>query len=159
MSNNIYIGIDPGKNGGIAKIIDTEIIYERCPKDVWGMYELLESMVKIDPDHVKTYKICVYIEHVHSFPKQGVVSTFSFGQNYGRWEGIIASIKPDDFKIVSPQKWMAYYNTPKGLTRKERKRFLMDEAKELYPDRKITYNVSDAILIANYCKQEGEKDG
>jgi len=150
MENKVFIGIDPGKNGGVAKIKNKEIIYERCPKEVWGMCELLESMVVLEDKHTEIH---VHIEHVHSFPKQGVVSTFSFGQNYGRWEGIIASIEPFEFEIISPQKWMKFYDVPKGLSRKHRKRFLMDIAKELYPDKKITYNVSDAILIANYCKE------
>ena len=35
----------------------------------------------------------------------------------------------------------------------------MDLARELYPDKKITYNVSDAILIANYCKEIRRANG
>ena len=167
MSNKLYIGIDPGKNGGIAGIYQTHkgglgvvehMESSRCPDSPNGMYECLESIIFQAADRYTIEDVELVIEHVHSFPKQGVVSTFSFGQNFGRWEGIISSFELNEYNIVSPQKWMKYYDVPKGLTRKDRKRHLMDIARKLYPDKKITYNVSDAILIANYCR-ERSKDG
>ena len=158
MENKLYLGIDPGKNGGIAGIFNStqdfeDIIFYRCPESSEEMYKCLESLIFEGTDNYKVDQISLAIEHVHSFPKQGVVSTFSFGQNFGRWEGVISSFEIDKLDVVSPQKWMKYYDVPKGLTRKDRKRYLMDIARELYPDKKITYNVSDAILIANYCKE------
>ena len=156
MDKYIYIGIDPGKNGGIVGLYDDEVFQERCPKEPLYMYNALCSMVenfKYSAPNREEDKVRVFIEHVHAFPKQGVVSTFSFGQNYGQWEGIISSFKIEP-TIVSPQKWMKFYNTPKGLTRKDRKRFLIDRARKLFGGEKITFNVSDAFLIANYNRQQ-----
>ena len=36
---------------------------------------------------------------------------------------------------------------------KKRKRLLLEKAKKLFPNMKITFNVSDAMLIANYCME------
>ena len=67
-----YIGIDPGVNGGCA-ILDDDmgLTVHRCPKDVKGMSEALYSF-----QFEECYAV---IEKVHSFPGQGVVSTFTFG--------------------------------------------------------------------------------
>lgn len=152
MDNYLYVGIDPGKNGGVVGLYDNKVHQERCPKEPLLMYNSLACIIQnfyFSAPNRGTSKVKIFIEHVHAFPKQGVVSTFSFGQNYGQWEGIISSFEINP-TIISPQKWMKFYETPKGLTRKDRKRFLMNIAKELFPREKITYNVSDAFLIANY---------
>ena len=148
--NIVCFGIDPGINGGIAAILiksqeeTTKVM--RFPKNLQDAWEfLIDSFASGDNDSI-------YVEHVHSFPGQGVASTFTFGRNLGQWEGLIsASGCPINF--VSPQKWMGFYETKKGLTRKERKRYLRGTAEELFPNIKMTFNISDALLIANYCKE------
>jgi len=159
MDNNLYIGIDPGKNGGIAGIYKDKIDFKRCGKTTKEMSDDFQSLMW-DLSRDNQGDVHVFVEHVHSFPGQGVVSTFSFGQNYGRWEGIIASL---DLKQVDiqPYKWMKYYDISRGVSRKERKRELKELAEGFqehhileFPSKKrITFNVSDAILIANYCNQ------
>ena len=79
--DKIFIGVDPGKNGGAAvinEIIDHEpIITFKCPKTPRDM--ALSLMATI-PTNVSFEDIIVLIEHVHAMPKNGVVSMFSFGQ-------------------------------------------------------------------------------
>ena len=142
--------IDPGINGGIAAITiksqeeTTEVM--RFPKNLQDAWEFLIDSFASGRD------ASIYVEHVHSFPGQGVASTFTFGRNLGQWEGLIsASGCPMNF--VSPRKWMDFYNTKKRLTRKERKRYLRGAAEELFPNVKMTFNISDALLIANYGKE------
>ena len=53
---------------------------------------------------------------------------------------------------------MSYYNMPPKLDKNKRKKWLKDLAEKLYPNIKITYNTSDAILIANYLKDIKEKN-
>tara|TARA_Y100000401_G_scaffold113353_1_gene113923 strand:+ start:780 stop:1346 length:567 start_codon:yes stop_codon:yes gene_type:complete len=152
----VCFGVDPGINGGIAAITiknqeaglfieeSTEVM--RFPKDLQDAWEFLIDSFASAND------ASIYIEHVHSFPGQGVASTFTFGRNLGQWEGLIsASGCPINF--ISPQKWMGFYETKKGLTRKERKRYLRGIAEDLFPNVKMTFNISDALLIANYCKE------
>ena len=149
----LIIGIDPGKNGGAALIyIDQQIedikIF-RCPPTPQEMVDQLSSRI---PVSVGSHNAFAFVEHVHAFPGQGVVSTFSFGQNLGQWEGVLAS-QDVTVEYVSPRKWMNIYNTPSKLTRRTRKRYLRDQAEFIYPNIKMTFNTSDAVLIANYGKQ------
>tara|TARA_Y100000593_G_scaffold36324_1_gene70713 strand:+ start:2724 stop:3275 length:552 start_codon:yes stop_codon:yes gene_type:complete len=148
--DRIFIGIDPGVNGGIA-VIDVqdgiEVVHShRYPKRVEDAAILFKDLVPSNIDNV-----VLYIEHVHSMPKQGVKSMFTFGQNLGQWEGIIASheIRPI---YISPRKWIDFYNVGKGLQRKDRKRKLRNTAEKIFPNVNMTYNISDALLIAHYGK-------
>ena len=110
-----YIGIDPGINGGVAVIDNYYSIKSfKCPSSPMEMAEALKN--SIDGNSI------ALLEKVHSFPGQGVVSTFTFGTNYGQWQGILASqdIHPE---YVSPRKWMDLYSTPYKMDRKSRKRY------------------------------------
>tara|TARA_R100001015_G_C4614144_1_gene169942 strand:+ start:54 stop:560 length:507 start_codon:yes stop_codon:yes gene_type:complete len=145
----VFIGIDPGKNGGIAILNDItgEEVAFRCPKKPDDMFVLFAAGVDGSSENVDCF-----VEFVHAFPGQGVVSTFSFGQNLGQWEGVIAS-QEVDINFVNPRKWMEHYSVPPRLQKKDRKRFLRDIAEKLFPNLKMTFNISDALLIANYGRE------
>ena len=148
MDNRIYIGIDPGKNGGIG-IIYNELAYcKRCPATVSEMAEEIKVCVEMTPDIQKT----AIIEAVHSFPHQGVCSVFTFGEGYGKWLGILAAHKIPYIQ-VTPQKWMKFYGKlPKE--KKDRKNQLKHLAQQRFPEIKITLATADAILLANYLKEK-----
>ena len=147
----ISIGIDVGKSGGVAIIdsIKTEnapITAVKCPETVADMSKLI-TWHKWDCRDL----LCV-IEKVHSMPKQGVKSMFTFGKNFGQWLGILAAFEIPYIE-VTPQKWMKYYGAmPKN--KKERKTHLKHLAQSLYPSINVTLYTADAILMAHYCKQE-----
>tara|TARA_R110002020_G_scaffold80149_5_gene200139 strand:+ start:2458 stop:2988 length:531 start_codon:yes stop_codon:yes gene_type:complete len=149
--NMISIGIDVGKSGGVA-IIDSiksenaPITAVKCPETVADMSKLI-TWHKWDCRDL----LCV-IEKVHSMPKQGVKSMFTFGKNFGQWLGILAAFEIPYIE-VTPQKWMKYYGAmPKD--KKERKTHLKHLAQSLYPSINVTLYTADAILMAHYCKQE-----
>jgi hypothetical protein len=147
MDNRIYIGIDPGKNGGIG-IIYNDIQYcRKCPATVSDMAEEIKVIMGIAPD-IQKFAV---IEAVHSMPKQGVKSVFTFGQGYGQWLGILAS-NDIPYIQVSPQKWMKHY-TPLSKDKKERKNQLKHKAQQRFPNLNITLATSDAMLLANYLKE------
>jgi hypothetical protein len=83
--------------------------------------------------------------------------SFKFGYNYGIWKGILSSMQIN-LSEVTPFVWQKHYGIPKQhknkqeLTKKERKRWLKKKADTLFPQINVTFNVSDALLIANYCK-------
>ena len=104
------------------------------------------------PKNISYEDVHVMIEHVHAFPKQGSVSTFTFGQNLGQWEGTLHANELD-FEYINPKQWIYWYDIKPGIDKKERKRILLERAKSLFPNMKITFNVSDAMLIANYCAE------
>jgi len=138
-----YIGIDPGINGGCAVLNEEgELNVFRCPKDIKGMAESLYEY---------QFKNCyAVIEKVHSFPGQGVVSTFTFGRNFGQWEGILSALDIP-YIYVQPKKWMKSFQ-PLSKEKKIRKKELKEKAIELHPDTKVTLITADAILLAHYCK-------
>ena len=151
--NRVFIGIDPGKSGGCGIIVvedgmETSINF-KFPKDI----SLLSvGLMSIIPKGFSLEDVHVLVEHVHAFPKQGSVSTFSFGQNLGQWEGTLYANELD-FLYVNPKEWIYWYGVKPGISKKERKRILLQRAKELFPNMKITFKVSDAMLIANYCME------
>ena len=137
-----FIGIDPGKSGGCGMIIvedgiETSISW-KFPKDVSLLSVGLMSTI---PQTLSLEDVHVMIEHVHAFPKQGSVSTFSFGQNLGHWQGTLYANELE-FQHVNPKDWIYWYGVRKGLSKKERKRILLERAKELFPNMKITFYTS-----------------
>ena len=48
---------------------------------------------------------------------------------------------------------MGHYDCKPRMDKKDRKRYLRGIAEELFPNIKMTFNVSDALLIANYNKE------
>ena len=147
----VYIGIDPGKGGGICFIKNkTEAVAYKCP-------DTIEQMTSIVKKEVKGFrKKQAIIEHVHSMPRDGVVSAFSFGRNFGTWLGILAALNIN-LVMVSPQKWMNYWQNKKQTKlpkiKKERKHMLKLWADEMSNIDKITLYNADAILIALYGAQ------
>ena len=154
----VIIAIDPGASGGIA-IWDKGIkSIHKCPKDVEKMADIVNNSVNgswINGDG----KAVAYIEQVHAFPTDARSSAFKFGTNYGKWLGILGAKKIKTI-LVSPQKWMKYYQKkfnfklPKNKT--ERKRRLKELAAE-YTDKTVTLYSSDAILIAMYGVHEQQE--
>ena len=142
--DKIYIGIDPGKAGGICFLMDDDIKSFKCPVTT---HDMTEELIL-----VKNIRKCIAIvEKVHAFPGQGVTSCFNFGYNYGLWLGILSALKIP-YVLSPPGKWMRYYSVPK-LERKDRKNYLKQLAQQMYPDHKVTLYNADAILLANYLKK------
>ena len=146
--DNLYIGIDPGRSGGIACITSDELFAIKCPDTIADMNDKLEAIVYV-ANHTG-YRVYAIIEAVHSMPKQGVRSVFTFGKNYGEWLGLLAGNKIPYIQ-VSPQKWMKYFGSmPKD--KKHRKNHIKHLAQQRYPHNRITLATSDAVLLAEYCR-------
>ena len=151
MENRVFIGIDPGIKGGIAFIYNDTYNARPTPSTVGGMADELIKLKQMGPN------IAMYcaIEAVHSFPGQGVASTFKFGMNYGQWLGILATLKIPYIQ-VTPHKWMKNYGAmPKE--KKDRKNHIKHLAQQRFPDVGITLATSDAMLIANYMRETNKQ--
>lgn len=141
----IYVGIDPGKSGGICVYDTTEgdaqISFHKMPDTVRGIYELLHDIFS----HYSDYRIKVVLEKVHSMPGQGVASTFTFGQGFGWLEGVLASSGIGYIEVI-PNKWMKCIGSmPKDKS--ERKKFIKDWV-EKRSGKSIPLYVADAVAIA-----------
>ena len=140
------IGIDPGKGGGIAIITGETVAIHNCPRTVEDMAMLMSICL----NDVAAYKTRVFLEKVWAFPTDGRVGSFTFGENYGQWQGILASheIKP---VLVTPKTWQSHFDINKGLKKNIRKKVLKQISKERCPNtKKITLKTADALLIAIY---------
>jgi len=141
----IYVGIDPGKSGGICVYYTTyeyaQISFHKMPDTVRGIYELLHDIFSRYSD----YRIKVVLEKVHSMPGQGVASTFTFGQGYGQLQGVIAALGLQCIEVI-PNKWMKCIGSmPKEKA--ERKKFIKDWV-EKRSGQSIPLYVADAVAIA-----------
>lgn len=149
--SNKYIGIDPGKSGGLVVIDETgEAKAYKCPERAIDMALLFQNVIgDTAPDKVK-----LLMERVWARPGNATRSAFTYGVNYGQWLGTAASHEIKMYTTL-PNNWIKWVGCPKALPVKERKHWLRDKAKELYPDiKKVTLATSDAILIGHYAKEK-----
>lgn len=140
------IGIDPGKSGGIC-IIDREgkiIKVVKTPETAKDLFDFLKQ------NSENSY---CFLEKVQGRPK--MAGMFEFGRNFGYIEMALLATNIPTLTVI-PQKWQKFYsigNKGEG-TSSEWKNKLKQKAQQLFPDIKITLDVSDAILIAEYGRQE-----
>jgi len=145
-----WIGIDPGKRGALALVTsDGEAQAIDYPGDVSQAADILRGWKA-------EYQIeLAGLERVHSMPAQGVRSVFSFGENFGMWQGILAAFGIP-YELASPQQWQRGVIVPSdGKTPKER---ALTVARRLYPDidlhRKCDDGRADALLLAAYARRK-----
>lgn len=103
------LGVDPGAAGAVA-MIDTDLaallVRDMPIVRVNGRAQLSEAQLagmlrEFDPDHA-------VVERVHSMPKQGVASTFSFGTNYGIVRGCLAALLVPT-ELVTANEWKRHF--------------------------------------------------
>ena len=138
-----YLGIDPGKAGGIALVWDDAQKYE-----AWKIPESERALWDILNNHVRQYTLFAMIEKVHSSPQMGVRSAFSFGRSYGTLRGMLIALELP-FDEVSPVKWQ----TRQGCRTGGDKNISKAKAQQLFPNLKITHAIAASLLIADYCRQ------
>jgi len=137
------IGIDPGKNGGIARVTFTNKYNwsaYKCPEDINSMSDILKTFKKF------AIKPICYLEKVHAFPTDARSSAFKFGMNFGIWQGILAALNIETI-LVTPQAWQKDLELSK--IKQERK----NELKKIAIDVsgiKATLKTADAICITNW---------
>ena len=140
------IGIDPGKSGGIAVISNETVHTYNCPRTVEDMATLIGMCL----NDVSAYRVKVFVEKVWAFPTDGRAGSFTFGENYGQWQGILASHELEPV-FVTPKMWQSHFEIKKGLKKDIRKKILKQIAKDKCPNtKKITLKTADALLIAIY---------
>lgn len=114
----IYIGIDPGLNGAVAvineevidnlvEVFDTPTMEVQSSGKTRNKYNTAAMAKLLKPYSFDAYpegKVLVVLESVHSMPKQGVASSFTFGEGLGMWKGIIAAFGLP-LELPSPQRW------------------------------------------------------
>lgn len=135
----LFIGIDPGKSGGIA------LIFEDGMVDTFKMPESDKDLIETLSDSASGMEAFAIIEKVGPMPKQGVVSVWTFGEGYGKLlMALCAAAIP--YERVLPAKWQKAM----GCLSKGDKNTTKRKAQELFPNIKVTHAIADALLIAEY---------
>lgn len=148
---SIAIGIDPGKKGAMAIMGYSNTTGERY----------MMKIIPFDPqEYIKTLKqfngATVCIEQVHSLPREGVKSVWSFGQTYGWLLGVLDAVGLS-YQTVPPNLWKKDFS----LLRAEKKQSI-EVCKRLFPGVELRRtdkcrtdddNMADAALICEYARR------
>ena len=116
------VGIDPGQSGAIvfldasgvlAEIHDMPIYQDKKGKKLLNYYELIQTLTPRT-----TGRRIAILEQVHAMPKQGLSSTFRFGEQYGALQTALTG-HAYELHYVTPAKWKQHFglNREKGLSR------------------------------------------
>lgn len=151
--SKIYIGIDPGKSGGIGFINqDGDAWAVKNDSTYQDLFEAVEDVsISIQGNHSKLMAV---IEEVHSSPQMGVKSAFSFGQSFGSLLMLLTALKIPHER-VRPQRWQKTLGCMTGGDKNVSKR----RAQELFPSITITHAIADALLLAEYARRIDLKGG
>jgi hypothetical protein len=177
-----YLGIDPGKNGGLCCLrrnSDQKPAHRVMPDsmfDIWRWIEVWSA--------VPGARLYAVIEQVYTSPQMGVVSAGTFMKGYGALlMALTAAGIP--YEEIRPQVWQKALNIPPrkpgkkikvpnpkksgkmktvtkgGETDTQWKKRLRNKAQQLFPSLEVWRGpigkqlaVADAILIAEYCRRK-----
>lgn len=144
----LVVGVDPGMSGALVAITlggdyADHVRGDDTEDDQANWLRNLQPRIAF----------AIY-ESVHSMPKQGVASSFTFGSSFGFLRGILSAhnIRRDK---VTPQKWQTFLKCKTGGNKNISKR----KAQELFPKVKVTHQIADALLLAEYARQEARRLG
>lgn len=160
----IIIGVDPGESGGIAILREgKQPITHKMPETARDLFELFAEYAtgNLDEDFDDTDAVVAFCEKVHSSPQMGVVSAFKFGQSFGELTMalVAAGIR---IEFVTPQKWQRHFGLivkgcGMGQAATEKKNRNKARAQERFPGVECTHAISDALLIADYGREQYRK--
>jgi crossover junction endodeoxyribonuclease RuvC len=135
-----YIGIDPGKGGGIAWTGSDGPGAVNMPETETDLAAVLRLLGE------QTSGAVAVVERVSSSPQMGVVSAFTFGRGYGCIRGCLVTLGIP-FVEVAPVKWQKAM----GCLSRGDKNVTKRRAQQLFPHLKVTHATADALLLATYC--------
>lgn len=145
----IIVGIDPGKNGGVAIAIDNNVKTFAAPS-------IEKIIAELEWQAMGEEDLYVYIEKAQAMPGQGVSSMFNYGVGYGQLLGVIQALKIPHV-LVHPRTWTKVMHA--GTKLDEPKKRSLEAAKRLFPThsllatskcRKQHDGIVDALLIMQY---------
>ncbi len=157
-----YIGIDPGKNGGIACISVVAggkpiVLAEKMPATIGDLWDLVTREFGNTDEH-----IVAVVEKLVGAPRgpggkalQTPTHLATLHRNYGHLQmALTAAYIP--FDEILPAKWQR----PFGLLRKSKsesqtakKNRHKEKAQQLFPIIKVTHAIADALLLAETCRR------
>ena len=147
----IYIGIDPGKKGALAYMMENKA--GAYTTNVVPM-DLALPTLRMIAKTGKPTRCC--LEKVHAMPKQGVSSTFSFGAGYGWLKGAMDALGIS-YQEIPPEKWK------KEFSLNSDKQTSIAVCRQLFPEadlrltersRTDSDGMAEALLMAEYARRK-----
>jgi len=152
----VYLGIDPGANGGLAALYadpsdPTEVVdvkFKTMPDTELEIYEWILGL-----EHgVESRAVIEWIN-----PAMYGTDKASMSKLYGSYMALRMALVAASFSFIAekPQVWQKVLGIPhRKKTEKTSawKGRLKKEAEEWFPQLHITLATSDALLIAQYCR-------
>jgi len=151
----VYIGIDPGKNGGYAAIEregeSNGTMFAR-PMDNKAFVEDMRFISEV----FSANEIRCCLEKVGAMPGQGVTGMFTFGAGYGFIQGVLTAFGIP-YQLVPPQTWK------KAFSLNSNKQTSIEVCQRLFPDmslyrtercKKPHDGMAEALLMAVYARRK-----
>ncbi|QXE87374.1 hypothetical protein KP003_02905 [Geomonas nitrogeniifigens] len=146
-----YLGVDPGKNGGLAVLRADGVLmeYTRMPVDKIRIADWLRRIRDAYPT------IIIIAERAQAMPKQGVTSSFNYGRHFGIFEDAAILLKTA-YHEVRPAIWK------KAMGLSSHKRDSISACRCLFPHvdlipkncRTEHDGIAEAVLIAEWARQK-----
>jgi hypothetical protein len=144
------VGIDPGVTGAAVLLAPSRVVDMLDWSDGPTVSVTLRNWQDL-------YAPALWaLERVHSMPKQGVKSTWTFASNYGWWKGALDALCAP-WCHVSPQVWgkgLPKKKTPTDKPSGPVARRLYPDAELATPRGRIFTGRTDAVLIARWALRE-----
>lgn len=142
-----YIGIDPGKGGGLAILRDDDnpiLCKLENPADVWESLAFGGWYLGPGSGHAMIEQISVH----GKMPPGALVSIAKLMRHQGIMIGLVTALRIS-FELVGPAAWQRSI----GCLTKGDKKISYRKAQELFPCVKVTHWNADALLIAEHCRR------
>ena len=146
-----YLGIDPGKKGGLALLTATGTVIStmRMPD---GKVRILDVISTLKKEHAG---LIMVVEQSQPMPKQGIVSAFNYGRHFATFEDAAILLKIV-YHTVTPAVWKRAMQLSKD------KNDSFAACRKLFPDvdlipqgcRKQHDGIAEALLIAEYRRRK-----
>lgn len=153
--NKVFIGVDPGQNGGLVALDGKVVAFHKMPETRRGVYDWLAKFSPVSLDDPKPIAV---VEKVSGYIGQGHPGSrmFTFGANAERvlMALTILGIAVDE---VPPQEWMrglGIKSRHRSESKTEWKGRLKLTAQVLFPNLKVTLATADALLLAHWGRKK-----
>ena len=140
-----WVGVDPGKSGAIAAILPRdEILLSDMPQTPQELAEFFRHFAE---------GTRITVERAQAMPKQGVVSMFNYGEQFGEILGVLAALRLP-YRLVTPAVWKREMGLI-GKDKVESRRL----AEALFPTVQLSrmkdHGMAEALLIAEWGRRKG----
>ena len=165
----MYLGIDPGVNGGLGLLYGNSAEGYPMPDTAEKLWSIVKDVTSNIVTRAVIERVGGYVRGYDDEARARGSRMFIFGQNYGQ---LLMALEASGihYEIVQPAVWQRGVGVSRitnhkpdgratkwrGLWQESRSKFksrLKARAQELFPDVKITLNTADALLIAWYARK------